>query len=85
MPQCPICKSEAAQLDPAGDWHVFDCPEHETFRVVDTIFSLPAKMTASHEQWEAALMRTQTNARKAKKCWPSSDEGAPQGPQASVT
>ena len=31
MPQCPICKAEAAQLDPAGDWRVFDCPEHETF------------------------------------------------------
>jgi hypothetical protein len=36
---------------------VFDCPEHETFRVVDTIFSLPAKMAATREQWEVALAK----------------------------
>jgi hypothetical protein len=68
MPQCPICKSEAEQLDPSGDWRVFDCPEHETFRVVDTIFSLPAKMTASREKWEAALAKAKQRTKSGE--WP---------------
>jgi hypothetical protein len=43
---------------------VFDCPQHETFRVVDTIFSVPAKMAAT---------RTMGSGPRAK---PALDSGA---------
>ena len=51
--ECPICKTKALALGRTGDAMGFDCPEHDKFKVSDTVLSLLRAKT--REQWEAAL------------------------------
>ena len=53
--ECPICKTKALALGRTGDAMGFDCPEHDKFKVSDTVLSLLRAKT--REQWEAALAR----------------------------
>jgi hypothetical protein len=56
MAICPVCKSEAEEIDPGtfdGVW--FRCLKHREFGVSDT--ALKTGKDASPEQWERALKR----------------------------
>ena len=56
MTMCPICKSEAEQIDPGtfdGVW--FRCLKHREFGVSDT--ALKTGKDADQEQWDNALKR----------------------------
>jgi hypothetical protein len=55
MANCPICKSEAAELDKTGNADGFDCPNHSKFKVSSTV--LATKSDATREQWEAAFKK----------------------------
>jgi hypothetical protein len=59
VPQCPICKSEAALLDKISDAIGYDCGEHGRFRVAGSVFATAHLVEATREQWEAALKRAQ--------------------------
>jgi len=64
--QCPICKSEALGLGRTGNSMGFDCPEHEKFRVSDTVLSL--LRAKAREQWEEALARAKQRTKPGE--WP---------------
>jgi hypothetical protein len=54
MPQCPICKSEAEEIDLGlFDDAAFDCKTDGRFRVAGTVFALPQGW--ARWQWETAL------------------------------
>src|SRR5262245_8519497 len=38
--ECPICKTKALPLGRTGDAMGFDCPEHDKFKVSDTVLSI---------------------------------------------
>ena len=70
MALCPICKSEAKELDETGDTKAFDCPNHGKFKVAGTVFVLASAGpgTIGREQWAAAFTKAK---RKAKpRLWP---------------
>jgi hypothetical protein len=50
---CPICKSNALELDRTGDATGFDCSEHGKFKVSNNVFSTAKETT--RELWERAL------------------------------
>jgi hypothetical protein len=55
MAICPVCKSEAEEIDPGtfdGVW--FRCLKHREFGISDTAL---LRKDASPEQWERALKR----------------------------
>jgi hypothetical protein len=64
--QCPICKSKAIPLGRTGDAMGFDCPEHNKFKVSDTVLSLLRAKT--REQWEAALAKAKQRTKPGE--WP---------------
>jgi hypothetical protein len=56
MVTCPICKSEAEEIEPGtfdGMW--FRCLKHREFGVSDT--ALKTRKNAEPEQWEGALKK----------------------------
>jgi len=56
MVTCPICKSEAEEIEPGtfdGMW--FRCLKHREFGVSDT--ALKTRKNAEPEQWERALKK----------------------------
>jgi hypothetical protein len=54
MPQCPICKSEAEEIDLGlFDGTGFSCKRHGEFRVADSVFKESRART--RQQWENAL------------------------------
>jgi hypothetical protein len=54
MPECPICKSEAEEIDRGlFDGTGFHCETHGEFRVAASVFAETKERT--HEQWENAL------------------------------
>jgi hypothetical protein len=57
MATCPICKSEAQEIEPGtfvdGTW--FRCLKHREFGVSDT--ALKTRKDAEPEQWERALKK----------------------------
>ena len=58
MAACPICKSEAEEIEPGtfdGVW--FRCLKHREFGVSDTVLSLKPRMDAGSDEWEAALKK----------------------------
>jgi hypothetical protein len=57
MTICPICKSEAKELDRIGDASGFDCPKDGKFKVAGTVFVLASAgpEPIGREQWEAAF------------------------------
>jgi hypothetical protein len=58
MATCPICKSEAEEIEPGtfdGVW--FRCLKHREFGVSDTVLSLKPRMDAGPDEWEAALKK----------------------------
>jgi hypothetical protein len=58
MATCPICKSEAEEIEPGtfdGVW--FRCLKHREFGVSDTVLSLKPRMDAGSDEWEAALKK----------------------------
>jgi hypothetical protein len=58
MAICPICKSEATEIEPGSfDGKSFSCPNHGEFDVTGSVLSVPAHMAAGTEQWEAALKK----------------------------
>jgi hypothetical protein len=59
MPICPICKSEAADLDKVGLADGSDCPnpKHGRFKVSSTVLETPKFRDAPREDWEAALKK----------------------------
>jgi hypothetical protein len=53
--RCPICKSEAAEIDPGPfDGIGVDCRFHGRFRVSGTVLAQGKRRT--RRQWEHALM-----------------------------
>jgi hypothetical protein len=66
MATCPICGSNASDLDITGDAESYDCPRHGKFKVSGTAQSW--REIASHEQWEGALARAK--ARVTTDRWP---------------
>jgi hypothetical protein len=55
MTVCPICKSQADELDRTGDATGFKCPRHGRFKVASSVFA--TKQDAAQEQWERALQK----------------------------
>ena len=56
MATCPVCKTEAEEIDPGtfdGVW--FRCLKHREFGVSDT--ALITRRGAEPEQWERALKK----------------------------
>jgi hypothetical protein len=54
MPQCPICKSEAEEIDLGlFDGAGFSCKRHGEFRVAEPVFKESRART--RQQWENAL------------------------------
>jgi hypothetical protein len=69
MAICPICGSEAEELDKVADAEGFDCPKHGKFKVASTVFVLEnADGARSPEQWEAAFKKAKEKARRGT--WP---------------
>ena len=64
MTRCPICKSEAAEIDPGPfDGVGFDCRFHGRFRVSGTVLAQGKERT--RRQWEHALMLAKARASDA--------------------
>jgi hypothetical protein len=61
MTRCPICKSEAAEIDRGFfDGVGFDCKFHGRFRVSGTVLAQAKKRT--RRQWDRALMLAKARA-----------------------
>ena len=61
MPQCPICKSEAEEIDLGlFDGAGFSCKRHGEFRVVGSVFKETRART--RQQWENALVLAERRA-----------------------
>ena len=59
--RCPICKSEAAEIDRGlFDGVGFDCRFHDRFRVSGTVLAQRKRRT--RRQWEHALMLAKARA-----------------------
>jgi hypothetical protein len=57
MPQCPICKSAAEEIDQRlFDGVGFDCRRHGRFRVTGTVIKLMESNEWTRRAWENALM-----------------------------
>jgi hypothetical protein len=54
---CPICGEKAKPLDKVGDADGFECANHDRFRVVGSVFAIPALRDATRQKWEDALKR----------------------------
>jgi hypothetical protein len=58
MATCPICKSDAEEIEPEFfDGTTFRCPKHGEFQVADSVLKTPALMDADSNQWESALKK----------------------------
>ena len=58
MAKCPICKSDAQEIEPGFfDGKTFRCPTHHEFEVADTVLKIPVLMDADSSQWEGALKK----------------------------
>jgi hypothetical protein len=66
---CPICKSKAKPLGRTGDAEGFDCPRHQQFKVVGTVFSLKRTEERTSDEWEKALMRAKRRTKPGE--WPT--------------
>jgi len=64
--KCPICGARAKPLDRTGDAAGFDCPNHDRFKVTDSVFAVRNEHT--RKQWEAALKRAKLKAKPG--VWP---------------
>ena len=63
MTTCPICKSDAEEIELGFfDGKTFRCPKHNVFQVSDTVLSDPSRMGAARNQWEAALIKATNRA-----------------------
>jgi hypothetical protein len=61
MPQCPICKSEAEEIDLGlFDGAGFSCKRHGEFRVAGSVFKETRART--RQQWENALVLAERRA-----------------------
>jgi hypothetical protein len=61
MPQCPICKSEAEEIDLGlFDGAGFSCKRHGEFRVAGSVFKESRART--RQQWENALVLAERRA-----------------------
>src|SRR5436190_2600835 len=61
MPQCPICKSEAGEIDLGlFDGAGFSCKRHGEFRDADSVFKESRART--RQQWENALVLAERRA-----------------------
>jgi hypothetical protein len=65
---CPICKAVAQEVARVGNATAFECVQHGTFKVADTIFALDAAKHASRAQWEAALAKAKRRSKSRE--WP---------------
>ena len=69
MAICPICGSEATELDKVGGAEGFDCPKHGKFKVASTVFVLErADGARTPEQWETAFKKAKT--KTSPGAWP---------------
>ena len=63
MSTCPICKSEAMEIEPGMfDGKTFRCPKHREFGVSDSVLSVREFMDAETERWESALANASSRA-----------------------
>ena len=66
MATCPICNSEAEQIEPgAFDGKTFRCPKHGEFDVAHSV--LNTMMNASAARWEVALAKAASQAAEGKR------------------
>jgi hypothetical protein len=64
MTRCPICGSEAAELDRTGDAEGYDRAQHGKFKVSRT--ALSTERSADQTQWEGALQKAKARAGSAR-------------------
>jgi hypothetical protein len=63
MATCPICKSEAQEIESGFfDGKTFLCPKDGDFDVANSVFAEPALMAAGSDRWEAALKKATNRA-----------------------
>src|SRR5262249_53303115 len=63
MATCPICKSEAQEIEPGFfDGETFLWRKDGDFDVADAVLADPALMAAGSDGWEAALKRAANRA-----------------------
>lgn len=70
MAVCPICETEAKELDGIGNAKAFDCPKHGRFKVASTVFVLESagRERTDRGQWEAAFKKAKEKAKSGT--WP---------------
>jgi hypothetical protein len=64
MTHCPICGSEAAELDRTGDAEGYDCARHGKFKVSRTV--LRTERNSDQTRWEGALQKAKVRAGSAR-------------------
>ena len=52
---CPICYSEARELEHTSDATGYSCPTHGNFKVAGSVFPEARAKDYTREEWEAAL------------------------------
>jgi hypothetical protein len=66
---CPICKSEAEEINPGTfDGVGFRCINHGEFEVADS--ALTEHKNTEPTRWEGALTKAKDRARAAQETWP---------------
>jgi hypothetical protein len=67
MTRCPICGTEAVELDRTGHAEGYDCARHGKFKVAHTVLSTKQGMVRA--QWERALEKARS--RTTADQWPT--------------
>ena len=58
MPTCPVCQSEAKEIDPGPfDGVTLKCPKNGEFQIAGTVFGVKRYMDAEQGEWERALKK----------------------------
>ena len=64
---CPICGSEAGELDRTGDAEGYDCARHGKFKVAGSVSA--TMQEATRQQWETALVKAKARTKSGE--WPT--------------
>jgi len=62
---CPICKHEAAELEPGmGEGAIFRCLRHGEFGVANAVLKSGEHMNCDQQVWERALAKAKSRQRQ---------------------
>ena len=71
---CPICYSEAQELEHTSDATGYSCPTHGNFKVAGSVFPEARAKDYTREEWEAALdkakQRMEPEEEEEEEKWP---------------